>query len=387
MRYTNSKEADNFIEKDVEIIKKIVLEKFNIFEIKAIVMFGGFGHGGGSYKKLKNKIIPLNDYDLYIISEKGIPGEILEKVGMDCSKALGKGGLEIVENYGKKWDENEFFHVDLHNISYKNLAKSYPTQRSFDLKTSLIIYGDKNILDKIPEIKISKSDAIRMLFNKIDHFALAENNSKMLKNIYAIKGFNDSCSALLIFYGGYTSRYQDRVNVLKEIGEIHKIPKEYIKLVEKATNAKLNKGYYIENTEEFFKQSKKWVEWVLKKIIKTHLEIDENEEDWKKICRIMYRDLPYIYFNDYLRSKWLFFGQYYLNIRFFLEGLRKKEFLPKSLFRWRDAGLIIAIALILESFEENEEAKKYLKKLTGKTEPLKERIMKLYSVYYLQKLI
>jgi hypothetical protein len=247
-----------------------------------------------------------------------------------------------------------------------------------------VVYGDEKILDEIPEVKISKSDAIRMLFNKVDHFALAEKNSKMLKNIYAIKGFNDSCSALLIFYGGYTSRYQDRIKKLKELGWI---PKEYIRLVERATDAKLNEGYSIENTEEFFNQSKKWVEWVFKRIIRDYLGISPQEENWKTICKIMYQKLPYIYFNDYLGSKYLFWGQYYLNVRFFLEGIRKKEFLIKSLFRWRDSGLIIAIALILDGFGEKEEAKKYLKKITSNLDPLQERIMKIYSIYYLQKLV
>ena len=69
MKYTTSKQADKKIQEDIEVIKKIIL---SYWKPRAIIMFGGFGHGGGSFKKIKNKIVPLNDYDLYIITENFI---------------------------------------------------------------------------------------------------------------------------------------------------------------------------------------------------------------------------------------------------------------------------------------------------------------------------
>jgi hypothetical protein len=380
MKYTTSKKADKKVEKDIKKIKGVILK-----EIKplAIILFGGFGHGGGSFKKLgKGEILPLNDYDFYIITDKKISDENLEMLGRKCSDIIGRGGREFVEDFNEKYDENKFFHVDLHNIPYNKLSSLYPTQRSFDLKTSLIIYGNKKVLDKIPKIEISVSDALRLLFNKLDHFLLAENNTEMIKKIYAVKGFTDLCSAILIFKRKYVSTYQERLEIFRELSGV---PAELKKLVEKATDAKLNRGYDVRNVNSFLGQSKKWVEWTLKKLLKEHLNI--QQEDWKLICKEMYRKLPYIYFNDYLDSRYLFPAQYYLNLKFFLAGLRKKEFLIKSLIRWRDSGIILAISLILHSFNQQSEAEKYLKKLTSKTKPLKKRILKLYSIYYLQKLI
>jgi len=378
MKYTTSKEADKKIERDLEIIKKIVLKEINPI---AIVFFGGFGHGNGSFKKIKGKITPLNDYDLYLITKNKISGQLLEKLGEKCSAAIGRGGLEIVENFEKTYDENKFFHVDLHCLPYKTLGKLYPTQRTFDLRTSSVIYGEENILEKIPPTKISKSDAIRLLFNKFDHFAIAEGNSEKIKSIYAIKGFVDLCSALLILEGKYLSKAEEREKVFSSLN----FPEELKKFLSEATKAKLYNGYTIKNVDSFFNESKKWVEWGLKKILREHLEIKSN--DWKVICKETYKKLPYIYFNDYLGSKFFFPAQYYLDIRFFLEALRKKEFLPKSLMRWRDAGITIALSLILYSVGEEKESLKYLKKLTNKTKPLKDRILKLYSIYYLQKLV
>lgn len=378
MKYTISKKADEKIEEDVEKIKGIIVKKVNPI---AMVMFGGFGHGGGSFTEKGGEILPLNDYDIYLITKRKISGKKLEELGEECSKALNRGGKEIVEHFNEKYDENEFFHVDLHNITKKSLRELYPTQRTFDLKTSLVVYGDEKILDLIPNVEISKSDALRLLFNKLDHFAIAENNDRKIKNIYAVKGFTDLCSAILIFEDLYVSRYDERAKVFKQLD----IPNELKKFIEKATKAKLEKGYFIRDTEKFFEESKKWVEWTLKKLLKEHLKIESD--DWKIICRQMHKKLPFIYFNDYLGSDYLFFGQYYLNFRFFLEGLRKGEFLLKSLFHWRDAGLTIAIALMLYSFGEKKEAEKYLRKLSCRKGELRERILKLYSVYYLQKLV
>ena len=378
MIYTKSKEADKKVESDLTIIKSIVLKDINPI---AMIFFGGFGHGNGSFKKEGKKIIPLNDYDIYLVTKQKISGNLLEEIGKKCSKAIGRGGLEFVEDFDKTYDEIEFFHVDFHCIRLEDLSKLYPTQRTFDLKTSTVIYGDKNILDKIPNVKISKSDAIRLLFNKIDHFTIAEDNSKKIKSIYSIKGFVDLCSALLIFYGKYDSDSETREKIFQTLN----VPIELKKLVAKATKAKLYNGYSIPEVDDFFLQSKKWVEFTLKKILREHLKI--KSENWKEIIATAYKKLPYFYFDDYLGNKLFFPAQYYLNLRFFLEGLRKKEWLGKCLMRWRDAGIIIALSLLLYSFGEKGESEKYLKKLTGKSKPLKERILKLYSIYYLQKLI
>lgn len=55
LKYTISLEADKKIQEDVDIINKIILDKYGD-EIKAIVMFGGFGHMGGSFREVDNKI-------------------------------------------------------------------------------------------------------------------------------------------------------------------------------------------------------------------------------------------------------------------------------------------------------------------------------------------
>ena len=96
MKYTKSKKADEKVEKDLGIIKKIIVGELKPI---SILFFGGFGRGEGSYEITDGKVVPLNDYDIYVVTKKEVPDEELERVGMLCSKAIGRGGGEFVENF------------------------------------------------------------------------------------------------------------------------------------------------------------------------------------------------------------------------------------------------------------------------------------------------
>jgi len=381
MKYTKSKRADKKIESDLEIIKQIITKKINPI---SIILFGGFGKGEGSFEIVNNKVIPLNDYDLYVITKEKIKENFLEKIGLECSKAIGRGGLEFVEHPSERYDKDKFFHVDIRCLTISELKKLLPTQRTAELKYAAVIYG-KDIRKEIPKVNLPVSEAIRLLFNKMDHLLLAHNNTKEIKTIYAMKGFLDSCTALLIFHNRFKPSYSERA---KEFYKLKNIPKELKRKVRWATNFK----FYIKFStitnkcaEKLWQDSCKWVGWTFRYIITRYLNV--TTWDWKRIARVIYKKLPYVYFTPYLPSKYFFPLQYILTIKFFFEGIKNKEIFLPVLFSWRDAGIKVAIPLMLYLYNEKKEAKRYLKKITLKTEPLKERILKIYSIYYLQKLI
>ena len=120
----------------------------------------------------------------------------------------------------------------------------------------------------------------------------------------------------------------------------------------------------------------------MKKILVSELNL--KKDDWDYVIRQTYKKLPYIYFKPYLKFN-LFFLQYYLNIKYVLNSFRKKEFLIKPLLRWRDSGIILGV--ILMEYLYGSKSKYYLKKITSNTEPLKTRILKLYALYYTQRLV
>ena len=120
---------------------------------------------------------------------------------------------------------------------------------------------------------------------------------------------------------------------------------------------------------------------ILSNNYKVRLKTTEDVADF------IYKKLPFYYFAPYIKIKYLFPVQYYLNILYFIRGIKKNKFLIKPLLSWRDIGLKLSIPIMFYIHNDKVNCKRYLRKITNKTEPLKERILSLYSLYYEQKLI
>ncbi len=377
-KYTVSRQADRRVQEDMDKIKGVIIERLNP---RSIILFGGFGRGEGSFEVINGKILPLNDYDMYVVSDKRIGDDIFERVGEECSGAIGRGGLEFVKHSSERYDKNKFFHVDLRCLEYSRLPKLLPTQRTAELKNSMIIYGE-DVRKIIPDIEVPISDAIRLLFNKMNHLLIAKDNTREIKIIYSVKGFIDCCTALCIFYKRFKPSYTERARQIRGLD----IPQELKWKVEWANKFRLSPKFNsIKNADELWQDAVEWVGFTFKHIIAKSLNL--KQDDWNGIAGAVYKKLPYSYFTPYLGNKCLFPLQYYLTLRFFIEGFKYNEFLFNSLLSWRDAGIRIAIPQMLYLYGEEQEAERYLKGLTFRTKPLKERILKLFSIYYQQKLI
>lgn len=379
-KYTKvSKEADLKVQEDLNKIIKIIVKRINPI---SIILFGGFGKGEGMVEVNGKKITPLNDYDIYVVNKGNINEKLLDSTALECAKAIGKEGLDFVEHSEEKYDRNKFFHIDLRNLNYNKLHKLLPTQRTFELKnSSQIIYGE-DVRHKMPSVVVPISDAIRILFNKMDHLLIAEDKNKEIKAIYSIKAFLDLCSALLIFKKDFAGCYEERNKIIKK----YDFPKELIYYINWATKFRNKPDFNnIRDVNLIYEEAKKWIAYGFKYIITKYLKL--FSDDWKVIAREVYKKLPYKYFNSYLPSRFLFFLQYYLNIKYVLTCFRKREFIIKPLFSWRDVGLKLSIPLFLYLYGEKRLSKYYLKKITSKINPLKQRILDLYGYYYLQKLI
>ena len=62
--------------------------------------------------------------------------KVMPDIALTTDVMVGFPG-ETNKDFKQTYDENTFFHVDLHCIQFKNLLKLYSTQRTFDLKTSM----------------------------------------------------------------------------------------------------------------------------------------------------------------------------------------------------------------------------------------------------------
>lgn len=376
----NLKIANLKVQEDLDKIVPIIVGKIKPI---SIILFGGFGKGEGMVEIKGKKITPLNDYDMYVVTKNNVSDDYLDRVALKCAMVLGKGGLDFVEHADKEYDRSKFFHVDLRRLDYNKLNKLLPTQRTFELKYgSQIIYGE-DVRNKIPDVKVPVSDGIRILFNKIDHILMAKSqDNKEIKIIYTVKAYLDLCVALLIFKNNFAGTYTERNKLIKK----YDFPKELIDKIDWATNFRDKPDFdSVKNVDKELEGAKKWIAYAFKYILVRHLKLENDS--WEEIAKGVYRKLPFVYFNDYLPSKYLFFGQYYLNVRYFMNCLRKGEFNIKPLLDWRDVGLKIAIPLFLYLYGCEKLSEEYLKKVSRRTKPLKKRILDLYGYYYLQRLI
>ena len=377
MKYTHNKEYNEKVENDLRIIKEILIEETNPI---SIILFGGFGKGEGSVQKIKNKVVPLNDYDIYLITKNKLNEKQLDELGIKCSKAIGKGGLEYSSYPTTKYDENRFFHVDIRCIRYRHLNKLLPTQRTYELKFSKIIYGE-DVLNKIPDVTIPVSDAIRLLFNKMHHLLLSKDTNKKFKLIHISKAFLDCCTALLIYKNNMNPTYTGRNFIFQRTD----FPKELKSKVNWATKIKVNPDFNIKNIDKLWNDARDWVFYSLRYILSNNYNVRlETTED---VADFIYKKLPFYYFIPYTKTRYLFPLQYYLNILYFIRGIKNNKFLIRPLLSWRDVGLKLPIPIMFYIHNDKANCERYLRKITNKTEPLKERILSLYGLYYEQKLI
>ncbi len=381
--YTVSKKADKLINVDIEKIKDIIIKRLNPV---SIILFGSFGKGEGSFISEKGKIRPLNDYDLYAITKNKIKSRILEAVGLECAQAIGCGGLEFAEHSSMPYDYKKFFHVDVRAIEYDKLKKLKPTQRTFELKHSMVVYG-KDVRSLIPDVQISASDAIRLLFNKMHQLLLSKDNSKEIKAVHIYKTFLDCCSALLIIENKFASGYQERERIFLGMNFPSEL-KDYVKL---ATKWKLRADFdkSCKNLDERWDKARMWLGYSFIYITNKCLGTNSKEDEWQNVADVLYLQLPRVYFKPYLPKYFNFaFLQYYLNIRFFLTCFEKRRFLIRPLFDWRDVGLKLAIALMLYLYGKEDKSLKYLNEVTKTDkEQLRAKLLELYGLYYSQKLI
>src|SRR3989344_4481704 len=399
-------------EKVDEYIKKNYLDKVVASFVKdcnpiAIILFGGFGKGEGSIRAINGKPVPFNDFDFYIVTEKKLSDNELNKISMNASKEIGMGGLEVAYFPGEGYDSNKFFHVDTRCLQFSELGKLMKMQRYYELKYgSQVIYGDKTVLDKIKEIKpneIPVSDGLRNLFNKLHTMLLGlrENyneDQKKIRIFWSNKSYMSICEALLILDKKFAPTSAERAELFGKIyandfPELNEILPDLPKKVKKATDFKL-KLKFNADPEKFWKESLRYLlivfEYYIKKI--------SNETD---IAKAINEKLPYFYFKPYLKEKigFNFFpAQYRLNVGYVKILSQKDKIFLKPLFTWKDVGLrlILPIYYLLKYQSENDEnyldlAHEELKNFISVDKKdflyLKERALKAYGLYYEQRLL
>jgi hypothetical protein len=432
-KYTvHPEKYDGQLEKAFHKVVDVVIRTVGKDDLVSVVLFGGFGKGEGSAEIVKGKIVPFNDFDFYVIIRKGATEELSEMLTEKASKEIGAGGLDFVEHPGEKYDPKRFFHADIRCIDVGDLPRLRKTQRTFELKhASQVIWGDKGVLGAIKDVEgdeLPLPEGIRPMLNKMDTLLLCmdqkklkgemEEDDRRIMIFYSMKALMTCAEALLILSGRFRPTYRQRSEEFKktfgkdfpELAE--KLPRLSEK-VGKATEFKLRPDFpVVKDPLALWFDARDCLGTVFRHVISRYLSLESDS--WEEIAESFHKRMPHVYFRPYLEEMLENRGlpksfarvmnplQYYLNVLYARKLKESGEFSLRPLLGWRDVGLKLAVPLFLFLFSIRKDgtsdkrmlelSRKYLGKVKGVGkdlgwEDLRKRILYLYGLYYLQKLI
>ncbi|MAG20539.1 hypothetical protein CL618_03850 [archaeon] len=240
MKFTNNKEADKEIKKQLDLIVGEIKKRVDVV---SIILAGGFGKGEGSFEIKDGKILPLNDYDIYIITKKKINEKILYEIEEESWE---KTGLKPYDEFRTTTTQLDTFSIDLKNLTVKDLENLPPLLKIYELKRCSSILDGKDAREYIPDFGIKDiplSDGVRFLLNRISYnfqtfspsyFNGIPDNGKTM--IYGcVKARLEIVTALLLLLGEMPLTHEERFERFKEVYEdkFNELYKKIPDLVEK----------------------------------------------------------------------------------------------------------------------------------------------------------
>lgn len=248
--------VDEKIQEYVDIIVEEILKE--IPSVKSIILGGGFGRGEGSVEVRKGKVIPINDFDIFIISENKVSEESLNRIANRATSRLDikNTGVEFYEFDRERYSNT--FYVDLKNLPVGKLKNLPPMARYYELKNSgSVIYGDdlRNLMPSYTVEDLPLTEGFRFLMNRMallaeyfsmDYFhKISENEKRGLLYLGYSKALIACCEALLMLNRKFVPGYKKRAEILekcfkKDFPELAKKIPDLPEKVMKATDFKLN---------------------------------------------------------------------------------------------------------------------------------------------------
>ncbi len=139
----------------VEADLTLILEEIQaaVPDMVALILAGGFGRGEGSVIVQDGRVVPVNDYDVHVITRGRNPG-------VDWAELERRLAARI----GVRW-------VDIEHTPRRRLRQLKGQQYGFDLKYGgRVLWGDPNILEKIPPFtarEIRPQEVEKLFFTRL----------------------------------------------------------------------------------------------------------------------------------------------------------------------------------------------------------------------------
>lgn len=224
-------QADKAVKSYLDSVVRVISER--IPQAKSIVLAGGFGRGEGSVEKRGKKLIPLNDFDMFVVVDGKVDEKHLNNVANEAAESLDLGGGVPLGTDFYSFDRQlhaNTFYVDLKALTPKDMTRLPPMFRYAELKqASTVVWGD-SYLDLIPNYSISDlplAEGFRLLLNRMAllclYFSLDFTKREITSSekhglLYlGSKALLDLSAPLLQLRGEYVPTYLGRLERLKQI--------------------------------------------------------------------------------------------------------------------------------------------------------------------------
>ena len=186
----------------------IIIEGLKILDPISIVLYGGYSRGEGG---VINSCNPYNDFDILLIVTKRIKNSQLVKIEKELKKKI-----------NIKW-------IDFTQKTIKEISRPGNTVFYYDLKNyGKVLYGIKDVLNYIPEIKNYKIDKIEIdklfstriwtflgCFPEKSFITINGEESRFFKNQMS-KAILSLVDVILIDKRIYTTLYSDKIPFIKK---------------------------------------------------------------------------------------------------------------------------------------------------------------------------
>jgi len=340
------KKIDKEIQKQLDNIVKIVVRFVNPI---SIILVGGFGRREGSIVYKKNKFIPINDYDIYVITSKKYPDEIIEEMCRQASKAINKECIDF-DNFEKdmEYDIENTFYPDIRVLPFKELKTLPPFIKYFEMKNSMVIYG-KQLLNEMPEFKVEDipvQEGWRFLMNRLSlmimHFSpkfiehATESDRERIIN-FNMKTALTCAEALLLFSRKFIPSYENRAKILsktfvQDFPELAKSISNLPKIVKKYTNQKLKPNYNkIKNPVKDWFDIRDCAGEIMKFLLIKFT--GKKPQNWQKASNIINKSFSRFYIKGYIKAKFKIKNNFLLNLLSYPANLSLNLLFVKRIFR------------------------------------------------------
>ena len=218
--------ADSAIGEMLDVVVSVIREQ--IPSVRSIVLGGSFGRGEGSVEPVGDEVVPLNDFDMFVINDQPISDPLLNQI---ANEAIAK--LHIPRSTGTDFyvfDRNlhaNTFYVDLKALTPRKLTQLPPMIRYYELRNSGSTIWGEDMLSLIPDYDIADlplAEGFRLLLNRMAMLALyfsieflerpMTRNEKYGLLYLGSKSMLGCCGALLLLNGRYRPSYLERAKIL-----------------------------------------------------------------------------------------------------------------------------------------------------------------------------